>query len=92
MWEEACWKYTLWHSNWNKCLAGVLHVTLCLLVPLDQCQDNDSGMIYQIGDTFQKTINGLIYLCHCNGRGIGEWTCESKQEGKDVSVLNPGQL
>ncbi|XP_055494286.1 fibronectin-like isoform X3 [Leucoraja erinacea] len=54
---------------------------------IDQCQDNDSGMIYQIGDTFQKTINGLIYLCHCNGRGIGEWTCESKQEGIVTTVI-----
>ncbi|XP_032879388.1 fibronectin [Amblyraja radiata] len=55
---------------------------------IDQCQDNDSGTIYQIGDTFQKTMNGLTYSCHCNGRGIGEWTCESKQEG-NVPVLVP---
>uniref|UniRef100_UPI00398F7FBB fibronectin-like isoform X2 n=1 Tax=Pristiophorus japonicus TaxID=55135 RepID=UPI00398F7FBB len=46
---------------------------------IDQCQDTDTRQFYQIGESFEKRLNGIGYRCHCYGRGVGEWTCEPQQ-------------
>ncbi|XP_067844211.1 fibronectin-like isoform X2 [Heptranchias perlo] len=46
---------------------------------IDQCQDTDTRQFYQIGESFDKHLNGIRYLCQCHGRGVGEWTCEPQQ-------------
>ncbi|XP_043916603.1 fibronectin [Protopterus annectens] len=42
---------------------------------IDQCQDTETRHFYQIGDSWEKSVNGVPYHCHCYGNGIGEWQC-----------------
>uniref|UniRef100_A0A8C5MU19 Fibronectin n=1 Tax=Leptobrachium leishanense TaxID=445787 RepID=A0A8C5MU19_9ANUR len=43
---------------------------------VDQCQDSDNRHFYQIGDSWDKTLNNVVYRCYCVGKGIGEWHCQ----------------
>ncbi|XP_063789235.1 fibronectin isoform X5 [Pseudophryne corroboree] len=43
---------------------------------VDQCQENESRKFYQIGDSWEKNVNGVSYQCYCYGKGIGEWHCQ----------------
>lgn len=42
----------------------------------DQCQEPDTKVFYQIGESWDKVIHGLRYKCFCNGNGLGEVSCE----------------
>ncbi|XP_067892231.1 fibronectin-like isoform X2 [Heterodontus francisci] len=46
---------------------------------IDQCQDTETKQFYQIGESFHKYFNGIPFLCHCYGRGIGELTCQPQK-------------
>ncbi|XP_075036435.1 fibronectin isoform X2 [Mixophyes fleayi] len=43
---------------------------------VDQCQETESRKFYQIGESWEKTANGVSYQCYCYGKGIGEWHCQ----------------
>uniref|UniRef100_A0A8B9K687 Fibronectin n=1 Tax=Astyanax mexicanus TaxID=7994 RepID=A0A8B9K687_ASTMX len=43
---------------------------------IDQCQEPESKAFYQIGETWDKVIQGIRYRCYCHGNGIGEQACE----------------
>ncbi|XP_060732737.1 fibronectin 1a [Tachysurus vachellii] len=43
---------------------------------IDQCQEPDTKVFYQIGESWDKVIHGLRYKCYCNGNGLGEVSCE----------------
>ncbi|KAJ8350302.1 hypothetical protein SKAU_G00254320 [Synaphobranchus kaupii] len=43
---------------------------------IDQCQEPETRAFYQIGETWDKPIQGIRYRCHCYGNGIGELSCE----------------
>uniref|UniRef100_A0A452FKQ1 Fibronectin n=1 Tax=Capra hircus TaxID=9925 RepID=A0A452FKQ1_CAPHI len=47
--------------------------------PVDQCQDSETRTFYQIGDSWEKYLQGVRYQCYCYGRGIGEWACQPLQ-------------
>uniref|UniRef100_A0A4W5K9E2 Fibronectin n=1 Tax=Hucho hucho TaxID=62062 RepID=A0A4W5K9E2_9TELE len=42
---------------------------------IDQCQEPESRVFYQIGETWDKTIHQVLYRCYCYGKGIGEMSC-----------------
>ncbi|XP_076120561.1 fibronectin 1a [Alosa pseudoharengus] len=46
---------------------------------VDQCQEPESKVFYQIGDSWDKVIHGIRYKCYCYGNGIGELSCEPQQ-------------
>uniref|UniRef100_A0A4W5L5U9 Fibronectin n=1 Tax=Hucho hucho TaxID=62062 RepID=A0A4W5L5U9_9TELE len=46
---------------------------------IDQCQEPESRVFYQIGETWGKTIHQVLYRCYCYGNGIGEMSCEPQQ-------------
>ncbi|XP_061647765.1 fibronectin 1a [Phyllopteryx taeniolatus] len=46
---------------------------------IDQCQEPETRAFYQIGESWDKVIHGLMYKCYCYGNGIGELTCEPQQ-------------
>ncbi|XP_071186414.1 fibronectin 1b isoform X2 [Salvelinus alpinus] len=46
---------------------------------IDQCQEPESRVFYQIGETWDKTIHQVLYRCYCYGNGIGEMSCEPQQ-------------
>ncbi|XP_028846504.1 fibronectin 1a isoform X2 [Denticeps clupeoides] len=46
---------------------------------VDQCQEPESRVFYQIGESWEKVINGIQYKCYCYGNGIGELSCEPQQ-------------
>ncbi|KAG9349034.1 hypothetical protein JZ751_029352 [Albula glossodonta] len=48
---------------------------------IDQCQEPETKVFYQIGESWDKTIHGVQYRCYCYGNGIGELTCEPQQAG-----------
>lgn len=50
---------------------------------LDQCQEPQSRVFYQIGDNWEKVIHGIPYRCYCYGNGIGEMRCEPQQTYQD---------
>lgn len=56
-------------------------------LPSDQCQEPETRAFYQIGESWDKVIHGIMYKCYCYGNGIGELSCEPQQSypGK----LNP---
>uniref|UniRef100_A0A8B9KD53 Fibronectin n=1 Tax=Astyanax mexicanus TaxID=7994 RepID=A0A8B9KD53_ASTMX len=52
---------------------------------IDQCQEPESKAFYQIGETWDKVIQGIRYRCYCHGNGIGEQACEPLlSSGDDV--------
>ncbi|XP_005909661.2 fibronectin isoform X10 [Bos mutus] len=53
--------------------------------PVDQCQDSETRTFYQIGDSWEKYLQGVRYQCYCYGRGIGEWACQPLQTYPDTS-------
>uniref|UniRef100_A0A8B9LRH9 Fibronectin n=1 Tax=Astyanax mexicanus TaxID=7994 RepID=A0A8B9LRH9_ASTMX len=46
---------------------------------IDQCQEPETRVFYQIGESWDKVIRGIHYRCHCYGNGIGELSCEPQQ-------------
>ncbi|KAL0985624.1 hypothetical protein UPYG_G00159580 [Umbra pygmaea] len=46
---------------------------------IDQCQEPETRVFYQIGQSWDKLIQGLLYKCYCYGNGIGELSCEPQQ-------------
>lgn len=54
-------------------------VALCDVVPPDQCQEPETRAFYQIGESWDKVIHGIMYKCYCYGNGIGELSCEPQQ-------------
>ncbi|XP_065148945.1 fibronectin 1a isoform X2 [Paramisgurnus dabryanus] len=46
---------------------------------IDQCQEPETRVFYQIGDSWDKLIQGIHYKCYCYGNGIGELSCEPQQ-------------
>uniref|UniRef100_A0A8C4ZWN3 Fibronectin n=1 Tax=Gadus morhua TaxID=8049 RepID=A0A8C4ZWN3_GADMO len=48
---------------------------------VDQCQEPVTQTFYQIGESWDKTNQGIPYLCTCLGNGAGEMTCEPQQGG-----------
>ncbi|XP_052393743.1 fibronectin-like isoform X2 [Carassius gibelio] len=54
---------------------------------IDQCQEPGSKAFYQIGETWNKVIQGVPYRCSCYGNGIGELACEPLQSTAPVRVI-----
>uniref|UniRef100_A0A672H536 Fibronectin n=1 Tax=Salarias fasciatus TaxID=181472 RepID=A0A672H536_SALFA len=54
---------------------------------IDQCQEPETRAFYQIGESWDKVINGIMYKCYCYGNGVGELSCEPQQSypGKFIS-------
>ncbi|XP_066542090.1 fibronectin 1a isoform X2 [Hoplias malabaricus] len=46
---------------------------------IDQCQEPETRVFYQIGESWDKVIHGIHYRCYCYGNGIGELSCEPQQ-------------
>uniref|UniRef100_A0A3Q3VVW6 Fibronectin n=1 Tax=Mola mola TaxID=94237 RepID=A0A3Q3VVW6_MOLML len=46
---------------------------------IDQCQEPETRAFYQIGESWDKVIGGIMYKCYCYGNGIGELSCEPQQ-------------
>ncbi|KAM7407731.1 hypothetical protein PAMA_003464 [Pampus argenteus] len=46
---------------------------------IDQCQEPETRVFYQIGESWDKIIHGVMYKCYCHGNGIGELSCEPQQ-------------
>ncbi|XP_063069923.1 fibronectin 1a [Engraulis encrasicolus] len=46
---------------------------------VDQCQEPETRVFYQIGDSWDKVIQGISYKCYCYGNGVGELSCEPQQ-------------
>ncbi|KAF6723349.1 Fibronectin [Oryzias melastigma] len=46
---------------------------------VDQCQEPETRVFYQIGDSWDKVIQGILYKCYCYGNGVGELSCEPQQ-------------
>ncbi|RXN29944.1 fibronectin-like isoform X2 [Labeo rohita] len=59
---------------------------------IDQCQEPETKVFYQIGETWNKVIQGVPYRCSCYGNGIGELACEPLQStGGSFEVSQMGQ-
>ncbi|KAG7467368.1 hypothetical protein MATL_G00152620 [Megalops atlanticus] len=43
---------------------------------IDQCQEPETKVYYQIGESWTKVIQGVNYHCYCYGNGIGEMSCQ----------------
>uniref|UniRef100_A0A671VET6 Fibronectin n=1 Tax=Sparus aurata TaxID=8175 RepID=A0A671VET6_SPAAU len=43
------------------------------------CQEPETRAFYQIGESWDKVIHGIMYKCYCYGNGIGELSCEPQQ-------------
>ncbi|XP_036419940.1 fibronectin 1b isoform X2 [Colossoma macropomum] len=54
---------------------------------VDQCQEPETKVFYQIGESWDKNIQGIRYRCHCYGNGIGELACEPLQSSVPVRVI-----
>lgn len=55
-------------------------MTVCYVtLPSDQCQEPETRVFYQIGESWDKVIHGIMYKCYCYGNGIGELSCEPQQ-------------
>ncbi|XP_051797108.1 fibronectin 1b isoform X2 [Acanthochromis polyacanthus] len=50
---------------------------------IDQCQEPQTRVFYQIGETWDKVIHNIHYRCHCYGNGNGEMRCEPMQSYHD---------
>lgn len=77
---------SLWHA---RLLVSQLRHFWCLLLNFnpqnlccmttDQCQEPETRAFYQIGESWDKVIHGIMYKCLCYGNGIGELSCEPQQ-------------
>ncbi|KAL7846180.1 hypothetical protein AOLI_G00243720 [Acnodon oligacanthus] len=54
---------------------------------VDQCQEPETRAFYQIGESWDKVIQGIRYRCYCYGNGIGELACEPLQSSVPVRVI-----
>uniref|UniRef100_A0AAR2KB67 Fibronectin n=1 Tax=Pygocentrus nattereri TaxID=42514 RepID=A0AAR2KB67_PYGNA len=54
---------------------------------VDQCQEPETKAFYQIGESWDKVIQGIRYRCYCYGNGIGELACEPLQSSVPVRVI-----
>uniref|UniRef100_A0A8C5D9W8 Fibronectin n=1 Tax=Gouania willdenowi TaxID=441366 RepID=A0A8C5D9W8_GOUWI len=45
----------------------------------NQCQEPQTRVFYQIGETWDKVNHGVLYRCYCYGNGVGEMRCEPQQ-------------
>uniref|UniRef100_A0A673IYG3 Fibronectin n=2 Tax=Sinocyclocheilus rhinocerous TaxID=307959 RepID=A0A673IYG3_9TELE len=54
---------------------------------IDQCQEPETKVFYQTGETWNKVIQGVPYRCSCYGNGIGELACEPLQSTAPVRVI-----
>lgn len=52
---------------------------ICASLSSDQCQEPETRAFYQIGESWDKVIHGIMYKCYCYGNGIGELSCEPQQ-------------
>ncbi|XP_005801284.1 fibronectin-like [Xiphophorus maculatus] len=43
---------------------------------IDHCQDPETRTIYQVGESWDKVIQGVMYKCICYGNGVAEHGCE----------------
>uniref|UniRef100_A0A8B9KAF8 Fibronectin n=1 Tax=Astyanax mexicanus TaxID=7994 RepID=A0A8B9KAF8_ASTMX len=57
---------------------------------IDQCQEPESKAFYQIGETWDKVIQGIRYRCYCHGNGIGEQACEPLLSSVRVIITETG--
>ncbi|XP_052004286.1 fibronectin-like isoform X35 [Xyrauchen texanus] len=46
---------------------------------IDHCQEPETRALYQIGESWDKVIQGIHYRCYCYGNGVGELRCEPQQ-------------
>ncbi|XP_041857685.1 fibronectin 1a [Melanotaenia boesemani] len=46
---------------------------------IDQCQEPETRVFYQIGESWDKVLHGIMYKCYCYGNGVGELSCEPQQ-------------
>ncbi|XP_060754440.1 fibronectin 1b isoform X2 [Neoarius graeffei] len=53
---------------------------------IDQCQEAETKVFYQIGETWDKVSHGVQYRCTCYGNAIGEHACEPLQSRVPVRV------
>ncbi|XP_048861839.1 fibronectin-like isoform X1 [Brienomyrus brachyistius] len=53
---------------------------------VDQCQEPDTRVFYQIGESWEKMIHGIRYKCYCEGNGLGELSCEPQDSGSHRPV------
>lgn len=62
-------------------MSQILWTQTCLGLTLlsDQCQEPETRTFYQIGDSWDKVIHGIMYKCYCYGNGVGELSCEPQQ-------------
>lgn len=58
-------------------------------LPSDQCQEPETRAFYQIGESWDKVIHGILYKCYCYGNSIGELSCEPQQSfsGKMLNLV-----
>ncbi|XP_065110229.1 fibronectin 1b isoform X1 [Paramisgurnus dabryanus] len=54
---------------------------------IDQCQEPETKTFYQIGQTWNKVIQGIPHRCSCYGNGIGELACEPLESTAPVRVI-----
>ncbi|XP_016323341.1 fibronectin-like isoform X3 [Sinocyclocheilus anshuiensis] len=54
---------------------------------IDQCQEPETKVFYQTGETWNKVIQGVPYRCSCYGNDIGELACEPLQSTAPVRVI-----
>ncbi|KAA0722725.1 Fibronectin [Triplophysa tibetana] len=54
---------------------------------IDQCQELDTKVFHQIGQTWNKVIQGVPHRCSCYGNGIGEQACEPLESTAPVRVI-----
>lgn len=59
-----------------------------LSVPSDQCQEPETRAFYQIGESWDKVIHGIMYKCYCYGNGVGELSCEPQQSYPGKMLLS----
>ncbi|XP_037542794.1 fibronectin 1a [Nematolebias whitei] len=47
--------------------------------PIDQCEDPQTKVFYQIGESWEQVLHGIPYKCYCLGNGIGEHKCQPQR-------------
>uniref|UniRef100_A0A3P9H840 Fibronectin n=1 Tax=Oryzias latipes TaxID=8090 RepID=A0A3P9H840_ORYLA len=57
-----------------------------------QCQEPETRAFYQIGDTWDKVIQGILYKCYCYGNGVGELSCEPQQSFSVHPQMESGEF
>lgn len=65
----------MWLPDWEQIKLSLR----CATLPSDQCQEPETRAFYQIGESWDKVIHGIMYKCYCYGNGIGELSCEPQQ-------------